>query len=328
MLKFHMYYRIKKIIFIAVIAVTAILFSLLITEIVFKVSGIGELSRFRHQDFPNNELFCTSDYLPFELPADIPGFSNSFGMRDKEYRLVKTGGVYRIIVMGDSITMYGQYTDFLEDKLNKQFSNAIEVWNCSIAGHGIKDYYHNLVNRLIKYEPDMLLIGLCFNDFELTPVMFKSRDGELRCYRPFRLFKSNYDNWLYCNSNLYRTILVMAEKSLQNRVSLSNEAFGSTYLTKIKDIAEKNGWPFLCVVFPNFTPFSEDSDHYNIMIKVLDKLDIDYIDLHKVFRKEERASFLDNPDDTIHPNKDAHMIAADEIVKYLTDNRIINTLKR
>ena len=166
-------------------------------ELYCRVKGIYSLPNFRQQDFGNNDIFATSNFLPFELAPNIPGFSNSLGMRDKEYDIEKPKGIYRIIVLGDSITMYGHYTDYLEDLLNKDFGNKIEVWNCSIGGHGIKDYYHNLKYRCLTYHPDMVIIGFCLNDFSLTAIMFRNKNGKLLCYRPFRLLKGEFDNWLY-----------------------------------------------------------------------------------------------------------------------------------
>ena len=74
--------------------------------------------------------------------------------RGQEYKIAKSRDVFRTVVLGDSITMYGEYTDLLED---------------------------------------MLIVGFCLNDFFLTPVMFKDTSGKMHCYRPFKLFKGIFD---------------------------------------------------------------------------------------------------------------------------------------
>jgi hypothetical protein len=291
-------------------------------ELYCKMKGICTLSQFRAQDFPNNKLFTTSDFLPFELTPNIPGYSNSLGMRDKEYGIEKPKGIYRIIVLGDSVTMYGRYTDYLEDLLNNDFGNKIEVWNCSIGGHGIKDYYYNLSYRCLHYQPDMVIIGFCLNDFSLTPVMFRDRRGTLLCYRPFRLLKGELDNWLYCHSRAYRLILSTLEARHLIPYFYADEPLGRLYLGKIKALAQQYNIPLLTLIFPYFRADSEESIEYKIMKKVIDELNIDCIDLHQVFRKEERLKFLDNSNEYLHPNDAAHRIVAGVLEKYLIDKKI------
>jgi len=292
-------------------------------EIYCRIKGISSLSQFKFTDFPSNNLFTTSSFLPFEIAPNIPGFSNSLGMRDKERNIRKAKGIYRIIVLGDSVTMYGHYTDYLEDLLNKDFNNKVEVWNCSIGGHGIKDYYYNLKYRCLKYHLDMVIIGFCLNDFILTPVMFKGRDGKLHCYRPFQLLKGEFDNWLYCHSNAYRFVLTKLEAKFSKNWDLDPETFGRLYLEKIKNLTQEHRIPLLTVIFPYFVYDSEETSYYKIMKKVIDELNIECIDLHQVFKRQERQKFITRAADYIHPNDEAHKIVASVLKKYLIDKKII-----
>lgn len=45
--------------------------------------------------------------LYYRLNSDQPGFTNAHGLRDAERRASKEQGVYRIAVIGDSVTMQG-----------------------------------------------------------------------------------------------------------------------------------------------------------------------------------------------------------------------------
>jgi len=310
-------YRIRREIVFFVYILFVLFLGFWVGEFYCRKNNICKLAEFRYRDWPNMDIFTTSEVLPFEVVSNIPNYTNSLGMRDKEYSLRKKKGIYRIIVLGDSITMYGEYTDYLEEDLSREFGSKFEVWNCAIGGHGVKDYYYNLRYRCIKYSPDMLIVGLCINDFALTPVIFKTQDGRMHCYRPFALFKNNSDNFLYCHSNLYRFILIKLEGMAARRNQTTMESTGRLYMSKIKEIARRQKIPVLAVIFPYFKFDSEFNEDYKVMRKVVAELNVECIDLHTVFNKDERGRFLDNPDDYIHPNSKAHRIVADLVREYV-----------
>lgn len=291
-------------------------------EFYCRAKGIGRLSNFRYTDWPNMEIFKTSNYLPFEIVPNIKGRTNSLGMRDKEYEIRKAPGIYRIVVLGDSITMYGEYTDYLEEELNKNFGNRFEVWNCAIGGQGVREYYYNLLYRCLNYKPDLIIIGFCLNDFKPTPVIFKTKDG-LHCYRQFLIFKSNFDNWFFCHSYAYRFFMLKIEKLLAGKKAGDLDEYGRKYLRKIKEIALYNKVPLLSVIFPYFRVTSEDTNQYRVIKKLIKEFDIDSLDLHEVFPRSERKNFV-SPFDKIHPDARAHKIAALAIMEYLRQNKLFN----
>ena len=319
---------IKRSLFLILYIFIVILFSIVAIEFYCRFKGLGVLGKFRVSDYPSNEIFTPSNFLPYELSPNIPNFSNSLGMRDKEYNIKKPKNIFRIVVLGDSITMYGKYTDFLEDNLNEYFDDNIEVWNCSIGGHGVKEYYYNLNYRSIKYDPDMLIIGFCLDDFSPVRVMFKTKDGEKHCYRPFQINKGNFDNFLYCHSNFYRIVLSNIERNYIKRYAPSPQKYGREYLGRIKDIALRKNIPLFGIIFPYYIPGSEEMAQYKVIKNVIEELDIEYIDLHKIFTRESRISYLDRPEeDVVHPNENAHKVVADVLMKYIIDNRLISKVE-
>lgn len=297
-----------------------LILGIFLAEFYCRIVGVCRLSSFRLRDYPNNEIYTTSYFLPSELSPNIAGFSNSLGMRDKEYKINKPPGVFRIIVLGDSITMFGKYTDYLEELLNKGSSVEREVWNCAIGGHNLKDYYYNLRYRSIKYDPDLLIIGLCLNDGHLSPVMFRTTDGRMHCYRPFKLLKGEFDNWFYCHSDLYRLILSNIETKFIKQNPIDSESLARIYLSKIMNITKTHKIPLLLVIFPHLSPDSENTNEYKAIKGVVNELGIEHIDLHEVFKPQERHLYLDKAEDIIHPNDNAHRIAAGVIAQYLTAN--------
>ncbi|MDD5627630.1 MAG: SGNH/GDSL hydrolase family protein [Elusimicrobia bacterium] len=299
-------------------AAAALVFAVLAAEVYCRLRGLSALQSFRAQDYPSNELFVPSNFLPFDLAPNLPGFTNSLGMRDKERVVKKAPGVFRIAVLGDSVTMFGNYTDFLEDILANQMGLKAEVWNCAIGGHGIADYFHNLEHRVLGYQPDLVLVGFCLNDFQLTPVLFRGVDGKMHCYRPMLLLKGNLDNWLFCRSNLYRLVLTNLELRRRKRAKLYEDEIGRHYLKAIQELCRQRGIPLVTMIFPYFRPDSEETAEYRKMKEVVEASGVDCLDLHAVFPRSQRRGFLPSTAvDDVHPDDAAHRIVAEAVARHL-----------
>jgi hypothetical protein len=309
--------KIKKI-FIVLFSLICCLF---ILELIFRFFPNYEISNFREKNWPIMEHMMPSRILPHEIIPNQPGLSNSLGMYDKEYSIKKPKGIYRILFLGDSITCYGKYTHFLEEKLVQLFPNRFEVWNCAVGGYGTKEYECYLRQRCMRYSPDMVVIGLYIgDDFKLQRVLFRTKGGQLNCYRPLRIINFPVDNWLYCHSFLYRFLMTRLEDYIKygNKYDFtSQELFGKTYLGKIQNITQKKNIPLLVVVFPYLRPDSEETIEFKVVSKVLDDLRIERIDLHKYFSKNERIHLRKNSNDDCHPNQAGDKIAAEVIFDYL-----------
>ncbi len=84
----------------------------------------------------------------------------------------KENGTYRIMVFGDSITFgYGvspkkNYTTVLDKKfLNSSLhSNSVEVINSGVSGYNTLQEVELFRVRGVNYDPDLIIIGFCFND--------------------------------------------------------------------------------------------------------------------------------------------------------------------
>ncbi len=93
---------------------------------------------------------------------------NSRGYKDREYRIRKHEGTYRIIAVGDSIH-YGVvpydkgYLFLLEERLNRTGRN-FEVINMGIPSIGPRDFLSVMVNEGAALDPDMVLLTFCTED--------------------------------------------------------------------------------------------------------------------------------------------------------------------
>lgn len=277
-----------------------------------------------------------SSILGYEIiPNSVPGV-NSFGMIGREHKLEKDKNSYRILVLGDSITEHNWYVERLEDKLNNsnpKLDYKFELWNGGVMGYQVNQYAAYLRYKGLKYNPDMVIIGFCLNDFEtLYWVYYKDENGFTIFYNPARELSKRFpsNEFFFRHSYLYRFLLLQVENLLSN----SKERFpdpkaeGLYYLKTIKDICQENKIILLGVIFPYFKRLSEyndyEMDRYKEIIEVLESLNIDYIDLHKHFPEEGRYALRRDKEDSIHPSIEGHKIIADAIYGYLLKNYFKN----
>jgi hypothetical protein len=128
-------------------------------------------------------------YVPGEYSIELS--SNSAGMRgEKEYRVEKPSGTYRIAMVGDSFVYGFGVTDEevlsrrLEDLLHDRFgSDAVfEVLNFGVSGFGQAEELVVYRNKVRNYQPDEVILFYFNNDIGNNAVskLFKlGEDGEL-----------------------------------------------------------------------------------------------------------------------------------------------------
>ncbi|MBN1913922.1 MAG: hypothetical protein JW788_05930 [Candidatus Omnitrophica bacterium] len=100
--------------------------------------------------------------------------TNSLGLRNKELKSSKGGGVERIICLGDSFTFgwgvdaHSAYPFVLEQALNNSGheDRKFEVVNAGEIGFSSYQGVRLLKNRLLAYSPDVLIIAYGFNDID------------------------------------------------------------------------------------------------------------------------------------------------------------------
>jgi hypothetical protein len=92
---------------------------------------------------------------------------NSHGYRDRERRLSKPQGVYRVAVLGDScaearqVSMDKVFTWLAEEELNRRHccgGRKVEVLNFAVPGYGTAQELLLLRERVWKFSPDMIIL--------------------------------------------------------------------------------------------------------------------------------------------------------------------------
>jgi lysophospholipase L1-like esterase len=124
-----------------------------------------------HEHRPNGKAFL--------MGTDVT--TNSFGLREGERSKAKPPGTYRIVALGDSITMgWGVAQDMtfpaqLERMLNakppKGFPQGqrYEVLNLGVGNYNTVQEVMRLKNLGLAFNPDLVILGYFINDAEPTP---------------------------------------------------------------------------------------------------------------------------------------------------------------
>jgi len=121
-----------------------------------------------HQYAENLDLVY--ELKPSAESRDKPYKTNRFGMRDQEYSLQKPANTIRIAVIGDSVAfgynipVEDTFEHLLENKLNATSEVHFEVLNFSVVGYNSRQEEIVLKDKVLPFEPDYLLIGVCLND--------------------------------------------------------------------------------------------------------------------------------------------------------------------
>jgi lysophospholipase L1-like esterase len=209
----------------------------------------------------------------------VPVSINAYGMRGAEISIPKPAGVFRIVVVGDSITFgYGipvesTYVKVLEGLLNRNTSGdrQYEVLNGGALGGSLSDYEHFLTEKAAKLQPDMILVGLCLNDILVYSDSGAVSEAGAEWEGQRLTGTRRLSRFLLRNSQLYafsytqlkaamysaRIIDVNKERggafvTLTAPTTYQNEAWESSLrkLTKIIEFCRERGYRIGLVVFP------------------------------------------------------------------------------
>jgi lysophospholipase L1-like esterase len=98
--------------------------------------------------------------------------TNSYGLRDDEYPLVKPAGTYRVAVIGDSMTVpegveiEDAFHSLLEKRLTAESGGRrFEFINFAVGGYALPEYLGTARHRALEWQPDLILVGICINDY-------------------------------------------------------------------------------------------------------------------------------------------------------------------
>jgi len=134
----------------------------------------------RGQVFPDF-VRMTGDILRFELLPSVKSTfkgasfrTNRWGMRDKDYTLNPPRGVYRIALVGSSMSLGGgvpqeqTFEALLEERLNREEPSAsrrrFEILNFSVMAYGILQNVAVTERKIFRFKPNSVLLMIHSNE--------------------------------------------------------------------------------------------------------------------------------------------------------------------
>ncbi|MEW6407080.1 MAG: SGNH/GDSL hydrolase family protein [Patescibacteria group bacterium] len=266
--------------------------------------------------------------------------NNSLGMRDVERKFKKPYGTKRIVCLGDSIMFGGEvqfkknFSQQLEKMLNGCFSFNIEVLNCGITSYSLREYVIYLDKKGLKFDPDIVIVGLCLNDYaslrdNKDPNDQSDYHYNIDANKQHQFFRKTKRFFLH--SYFIEYIKKSAEllskkekKSTKKNLNVENWFGTDKYFSELNRLCIRNKIKLFVVIFPNGNQLNSLVIDYEqpqaFICSVLSKLNISYIDLLKVYslyQKQGKKVF--SRFDSVHPLPLGHRIAAEEMSKKIVE---------
>lgn len=251
---------------------------------------------------------------------------NPYGFTDSVRTEEKPEGVFRVAVTGDSF-IWGDglpwpkvWSHKLESKINARY-NHVETLSWGKNGWSTLDEYNFFVTNGYRYHPDLLLFGFVHNDPDMgdykhmNPLWY-SRLGFM--YKIFPRLTGTVLDYLYNGSYARWMKKLYSEKNLKKYASL---------LSDIKALEKKHRLKVAFVLTPNSI-----HDDNKVLFPQIDSLlkdaDITCINL----LPQMQTTFADTPPDSLkanpansHPGDLLTEFYADEVLKYITENNLIDS---
>ncbi len=203
---------------------------------------------------------------------------NSHGYRDRERSVNKPQGVYRVAVLGDSITESSQvdidetFSYLAEEELNRRQccgKPKVEVLNFGIGGYGTGQELILLRERVWKFNPDMIVLQFfagndMYNNYralnisspDLAPY-FILKGGKLELDESFRQgrgFNSAYIKLKGLSANLMNSSVLLQLVYKMMRVRAQREELARLNAEGPKKSADPNAPPPEYQRFLSFLP--------------------------------------------------------------------------
>ena len=293
------------------------------------VGGIVSQDDLRMMDTPVNREFVARFRLsdnPILFYEPMPGAKsgqyeiNSDGFRDREYAVEKPAGVFRIVVLGDSIiwghglALDDSFAKQLEQQLNAAFDRPFEVLNFGVSGYSTQQEVELFKVKASHFEPDLVIVGYCLNDY-----LESSAEGAAFRRQYYDIFSKSY---VY--DHLRRSVF-----------GLSHNGFGVGFqdVQAQQDLHEQfallqaysGGKRNVVVIFPMLVDLEDylfAFEHLRAK-QALEGLNYEVLDLLDEFRAYDPDSLVLTSKDRTHPNAFGAAIAARATLDLLVAKELI-----
>ncbi|MBN1385154.1 MAG: SGNH/GDSL hydrolase family protein [Elusimicrobia bacterium] len=316
--------------------------TLLFIEIVLRIFG----PKYYRFDNRSHEEYYTNP-RGYHIPIRKAGRYTVYGLKYNEspeiYRLpdkvLKNSKIkknLKILGLGDSFT-YGRgvkYKDIYLTKLEKLLSQnygRIGIKNCGMPAADIGDMIRIYLYEVHKKIFPLVVYGFVLNDFglpgseEITGLDFIDINNAGNRFNPLRKNLAIV-NFVFYSLEKYRLHKITIQ-AYKNAFKGECGERGFRKLKELNGIIETTGGRLVLMIFPLLYDF-EDYPFKEIHTKIIDfcnKENIPVLDLLPSFSQYKAKELWANPTDH-HPNEIAHNVAANELYKFLQNNKLLNNI--
>jgi len=296
----------------------------------------------------SNNIILGYEGMPnyeYTTSANITNKFNNDGLRDTEYEVEKEDGVFRVIVLGDSVSMCGgsfKLDECYHSVLERQLAdNAVEIISFGQDGYGTMQEIELLKEKGLKYDPDLVILQYTLND----PIMTDTPYRHLHTQKEFdaRERHISYKSSFLCGlghdigrlktvrtfSNIqYETGLRVVdgvEKAQQMHSNSCSWKRIEDSFSELRELSEKNDFDVLVIIFPLVLDYDDYplTEVHEQVLNEAEENDFFSLDILDVYKEYHYMSLKYDYLDIVHSNQKAHRLAAEKIYKYLMDSKIV-----
>jgi lysophospholipase L1-like esterase len=309
-----------------------LLATLLLLEIGVRLVGFSE----RHIYDPIYTSFEQSEEIPYIHKSNLTRArarglaminTDSLGLRAETPGMVyglKQSNEYRIAIVGDSNT-FGEgvsrteetFVQVLEQLLNQQQRRrAVKAFNFGASAYSVQQMAATLQHRMMKIQPDMVVMAIIPNDFNLSRTPGIDAAGYLVDQR-IALFLDSPIRHILRTIHLMYVLREIGSRWLVSPIKVAPlltrgkipESY--RYLQQFQETAEKYGLEYLIVLLPRM-----QANSWGILPHRLSEDGIRYVDLTMIGKEFTQQEFLASRFD-IHASPAVHRRIGEALADYL-----------
>ena len=262
---------------------------------------------------------------------------NSKGLRDYEYTYEKPEGVFRILVLGDSVALgYGvemedSFPKLLEKSLNSVKQNRYQVINAAVAGYNTIQERNYLQEDGLRYSPDLVIVIFLSNDITSRLSCGVVRNGMLveQNALPLPLYiKRILRKSAFYHFVAYRYKATIRAKSRydykeEDRVNRMNKHWPKCKqsVKNMIELAKSNNIKLIFIFYPSPVEITTEPLSKKMLFSLLEDNKINFIDLSPLLKQEMQFRRVYLKSDSIHPNQKTHQLIAQTIYNYLCNKK-------
>jgi len=244
--------------------------------------------------------------------------TNSQGLRDKEYYILKPPNTFRVAVVGGSFTfgsgveIEDTYHSHLENKLdNESVDLKYEFINFGVSGYTMRNKLATLRHKVLEYDPDLVLFVLDGSQFT---------DEKYRKFVPKptknHFFKS-YAYKLISKNKLFKSKDERASEFTENHLSQLNAL--NDALRELNKISKNYNIPICIVVLDHDYMHLELSNQIEVLVE---ENGLYFTNTIQAFKDTNFNNFTIYRVD-FHPNAQANKLFAESIYNDLIKQSLL-----